>query len=176
MPISQKHGTILYYVRVFGRYKIGVTSRTIAERFTAKENADMAIIQTWDFDNEDDARAMEKAVLKTFGYGTRPEPDAEPILRSGNSELFTYDVLALDYTPMERLVAACDDYSVPPKFRLPKDPDYEYDVSDSGDFEPDEDGDVDCWTCETLPEAIAHLREFMRSDGTVAIRKRKRED
>jgi T5orf172 domain len=88
---------MLYYVRVtnpFGDpvYKIGVTNRTMQERFE-RESRKITIIQTVDFDSGTKAYEIEQAILKDYDADRYEGPD---ILEVGNDELFNCDVLQLD--------------------------------------------------------------------------------
>jgi hypothetical protein len=89
---------ILYYIAVTTddgdtRYKIGVTNRTVEERFSASDLSRIRIVKTWQYATGRKAAEREAKILRQhegdryFGPG---------ILRSGNSELFTHDILGLD--------------------------------------------------------------------------------
>jgi rubrerythrin len=91
-----KPGT-LYYVRipnVFGDplYKIGITNKTIRERFR-KDSIKIDVIETWHFENGAEAYEMEQDILKDYDAHRWTGPD---VLESGNDELFIRDVLGLD--------------------------------------------------------------------------------
>ena len=89
---------ILYYLRVDGSdneylYKIGITNLSVSQRFIKSELDIISVIRTWYFPKGSMALDIEKEILTEFkdfqyrGVG---------ILRSGNTELFTMDVLDLD--------------------------------------------------------------------------------
>lgn len=89
---------LLYYLRVTSPvrtvYKIGVTNRSVEERFEEWDRNKITIIKTWDFAVGRDAYEKEQAILKEyeqFRYTGIDNP-----LESGNTELFTRDVLGLD--------------------------------------------------------------------------------
>lgn len=89
----------LYYLKITNgdtvAYKIGITNRTIQERFNNTDLEKIQVLKTWDFPLGTDAHNKEQEILKlykVFKY------TGEPLLSSGNTELFAYDVLGLDYT------------------------------------------------------------------------------
>ena len=86
---------ILYYLSInHGQaYKIGITSRDIQKRFSKEEFGIIKVVETWDFDMVKDAYDMEQDILKEFEYA---KYNGDPILDSGNTELFDRDVLGLD--------------------------------------------------------------------------------
>jgi len=92
---------ILYYLRVkqpFNTdkflYKIGITNLTVEERFSGIDMQSIETLKTWEFPIGHSAKFAEKLILdkfKEFRY------KGEAILtKSGNTELFTKDVLGLD--------------------------------------------------------------------------------
>ena len=89
---------IVYYLRIERRnfepvYKIGITNRTVDERFKIQDLQKITVVSSWEYQNGSDALAKEKEILniyKEFKYV------GEPILDSGNTELFIKDVLQLD--------------------------------------------------------------------------------
>ncbi|SMN17415.1 hypothetical protein CRYPA_1595 [uncultured Candidatus Thioglobus sp.] len=73
-------------------YKIGITNRTVAERF-AGETDKLEVVKTWYYESGKDARDKEREVLIEF----KPmKYIGEPLLSSGNTEIFSQDVLMLD--------------------------------------------------------------------------------
>ena len=94
-----KPGT-LYYLRVLSsgetRYKIGITNRTVHERFSNSDLSYITIISFWTYEDGQIPRDVEKEILSTFKEYRYEGP---PILSSGNTELFTHDILNLDYQP-----------------------------------------------------------------------------
>jgi hypothetical protein len=73
-------------------YKIGITNRTIEERFSGEMDS-ISVITQWHFLKGIDALNREREILKqylAFQY------QGEPILSSGNTELFDSDILELD--------------------------------------------------------------------------------
>jgi len=85
---------ILYYLKIQGGkgYKIGITNRTVAERFVG-ETDKIEVVKTWYYESGKDARDREQEVLskyKTMKY------IGEHLLSSGNTEIFNKDVLELD--------------------------------------------------------------------------------
>lgn len=88
---------IVYYLRVENKgavaYKIGITNRSVESRFGADMKF-ITVIKTWDFLVGKDARCKEREVLNNF---KEYQWKGENLLESGNTELFTIDVLELDY-------------------------------------------------------------------------------
>jgi hypothetical protein len=94
----------LYYDRIdassalgFGAvvYKIGITNcDTPDERYKARDRRLVTPIRRVRYDNGAEAREEEQRILKTFAADRYEGPD---VLRSGNTELFTHDILGLDF-------------------------------------------------------------------------------
>jgi len=85
---------ILYYLKVQGGkgYKIGITNRTVAERFVGEADK-IEVIKTWYYESGKDARDREQEVLSKY----KPmKYIGEHLLSSGNTELFNKDILELD--------------------------------------------------------------------------------
>jgi len=92
---SDKPG-ILYYLKVetrnFITFKIGVTNLNVKERFKHDELSKIQVIKTWSYKFGKDALEIEQFILnhyKKFKY------IGEPLLHSGNTELFNCDVMGL---------------------------------------------------------------------------------
>ncbi len=87
---------ILYYLKVETAtkvaYKIGVTNRTIEERFSG-EMDNISVIAQWYFTSGINALSREQEILKEYSDF---QYQGEPILSSGNTELFDSDVLDLE--------------------------------------------------------------------------------
>ncbi len=88
----------LYYLRVddyvFGPlYKIGITNRSVFERFQKRDLEKITIISRWQFSEGVGALGKETEILRHF---KRSKYKGEHVLTSGNSELFTKDILGLD--------------------------------------------------------------------------------
>lgn len=88
---------ILYYVRINKDndvfYKIGVTNRTIEERFKC-EKLEVIELQKWEYEFGRDAVEKETQIKKMFKNNLF---DGLPIMRSvGNTEVFDFDVLNYD--------------------------------------------------------------------------------
>ena len=87
---------LLYYVRVYTTsgplYKIGITNRTVKDRF-GPDMPLITVLKTWHYDVGADAYQAEQSILKLNSahkyYGVN-------VLRCGNTELFTRDVGELD--------------------------------------------------------------------------------
>jgi len=90
----------LYYIKFESDtqilYKIGITNLKVKQRLTSmgiNKNFKTTILQELFFESGSDALYMEKSILqefKNFQY------KGDPIMKSGNSELFIKDVLKLD--------------------------------------------------------------------------------
>ena len=89
---------IMYYLRVTPHnadalYKIGITNRTVEDRFSNDELDKIDVVRTWGFDTGSEARDCEANILAKYG-GHKYTGDN--VLDSGNTELFTRDVMGLD--------------------------------------------------------------------------------
>lgn len=91
---SNKAGT-LYYLKINGgeAYKIGITNRTVELRFTFEELKLIEVLKTWDYQNGKECYMQEQQILKQYKKHKYTGP---PLLLSGNTELFTTDILGLD--------------------------------------------------------------------------------
>lgn len=85
---------ILYYLSINGgqAYKIGITNKSVKERFLARELNVIQVLATWEYSSGLDALNEEQRILKEFSTYKYTGPD---LLESGNTELFTVDVLQL---------------------------------------------------------------------------------
>ena len=83
LALKTKHGTV---------YKIGITNRTVAERFPG-ESSKYRIVKTWRFKKGRSAYIKERQILNQF---TDDRYTGSDLLRNGNSELFSRDILNLD--------------------------------------------------------------------------------
>ena len=85
---------ILYYLKVNGgqAYKIGITNRSVNERFTNSDLQLIEIIKTWYYKIGSDAYDKEQEILKKYKEFQYSGP---AILLNGNTELFDKDVLEL---------------------------------------------------------------------------------
>ncbi|NKB61253.1 MAG: hypothetical protein GKR95_03620 [Gammaproteobacteria bacterium] len=93
-----KPGT-LYYIAVTTddgdvRYKIGITNLSIKKRFPTLDLLRIRIVKTWQFEVGGKAAKREAEILSQFAKDRYYGPDI--LVGSGNTELFTHDVLALD--------------------------------------------------------------------------------
>lgn len=89
----------LYYLRIERQnktplYKIGVTNRTVEDRFRGRDLDIITIVKTWRFQDGDLARERERRLLHQHRASAYDGPDL--LNNNGNSELFTQDVLGLD--------------------------------------------------------------------------------
>ncbi|MHB8098013.1 MAG: DUF723 domain-containing protein [Sulfuricurvum sp.] len=85
--------TTLYYIRIKGTdlYKIGITSRSLRDRFT-KDFSKIEVIHTEEFEDGIEAFDKEYLVLKEFKEFKYKGPK---ILLNGNTEIFTKNILNL---------------------------------------------------------------------------------
>lgn len=90
--------SLLYYLRVIAPngdslYKIGITNRTVDERFSLADLSRIIPVRIWEYVVGQDALNRETEILRTYKHLSY---QGDPVLQSGNSELFTSDVLNLD--------------------------------------------------------------------------------
>lgn len=87
----------LYYFKVDGYYKIGVTVENVKRRYSNdKALLRFENIHEWFFEDGTQAYKLEKLILNMYkGY----KYEGRPILKGGNSELFSKDILGL-ITPL----------------------------------------------------------------------------
>ena len=86
---------VLYYLSVKNgtAFKIGITNRTVAERYTNEELLDITLLKEWYFDVGQEAYDMEQSILKQY---KEFKYKGKKLLKSGNTELFFLDVLDLN--------------------------------------------------------------------------------
>lgn len=100
-PLCSKSGfdknkaATLYYLSIDNgtAYKIGITNRTVKDRFNSCDLDKIKIIKEWDYPLGSLAYDVERKIIdkyKEFKYS------GYDLLQSGNTELFTYDILGLD--------------------------------------------------------------------------------
>jgi len=92
-----KPGT-LYYLRITPQpgvtlYKIGITNKTVSQRFNNSDLEMIEVVKTWDYPIGAAAHKEEQRLLKCCRADQYTGPN---VLESGNTELFTSDVLRLD--------------------------------------------------------------------------------
>ena len=85
----------LYYlsVRDGEAYKIGITTKSVKQRYTRDEMQDISIIEEWRFENGQKAYEKEQEIINRYKHLIYR---GEPILRTGHTEMFSFDVLGLD--------------------------------------------------------------------------------
>jgi hypothetical protein len=89
---------VLYYCRIVASaektlYKIGITNKSHKERFIERDLAKMYLVAQFKFDIGQDAYDKEQEIINTF---SAYKYLGEKVLRDGNTELFTHDILGLD--------------------------------------------------------------------------------
>jgi ssDNA-binding Zn-finger/Zn-ribbon topoisomerase 1 len=89
---------MLYYARITDGsnifWKIGITNRTVTERFSGPDLPKVKAIEIWEFDKGADALQLEQEILAEHSADLH-RGDEKP-LSTGNTELFVRDVLRLD--------------------------------------------------------------------------------
>lgn len=90
---------IMYYLKVEHRnriyYKIGITNRTVGKRFEAKDLKKITVLKEWKYKKGSTALKKEQGILKKYAKH-RYRGRVKILKSSGNTELFTKDVLDLD--------------------------------------------------------------------------------
>lgn len=83
---------ILYYLSINSgeAFKIGITNRSIEERFPKRDLIKITPIRQWYFSKGQDAYYNEQLILKEF---IKFKYNGLPLLTSGNTELFSVDIL-----------------------------------------------------------------------------------
>lgn len=86
---------ILYYLSVNNgqAYKIGITNQSVQDRYSLEELSRISILRTWEYAIGKEAYDAEQFSLKEYKYA---KYTGISLLKSGNTELFSYDVLDLD--------------------------------------------------------------------------------
>lgn len=89
--------TTLYFVYFpdFDVYKVGITNRSVKERFGTQPKLKVTILQEHLYPTGYDAWKVEQKIIKD---NLQYKYDGPPILYAGNSELFTCNVLSLKET------------------------------------------------------------------------------
>lgn len=85
---------ILYYLKITTEdnqelYKIGITNRTVQERFNLTDLQKIEIVKQRRYENGQDAYDKEQEILKKYEQYKYNGPN---VLESGNTELFTVDI------------------------------------------------------------------------------------
>ena len=85
---------ILYYLKITTDdnqelYKIGITNRSVNERFRLQDLQKIEIVKQRSYENGQDAYDKEQEILKKYKQYKYNGPD---VLESGNTELFTVDI------------------------------------------------------------------------------------
>lgn len=86
---------VLYYLSILGgtAYKIGITNRTVRGRMDRECKSTYSTIKIWEFEAGLDAYTKEQEILAAYKASKYA---GDYLLKSGNTELFSYDVLNLD--------------------------------------------------------------------------------
>ena len=97
-PVCAKSGfdpskpAILYYLKINGgqAYKIGITNRSVKERFNNSDLQLIEVLHTQYFDNGEICKETEQRILKDFKHFQYTQ---QPLLYNGNTELFSENIL-----------------------------------------------------------------------------------
>ena len=92
---NKEKPAILYYLSIDGgiAYKIGITNKTVEQRFSSEELSRIIILNTIYYQHGVDTYNTEQKILKEFKYA---KYEGDSLLINGNTELFDRDVLGLD--------------------------------------------------------------------------------
>lgn len=83
---------ILYYICIDNTYyKIGVTNKTVKERFKANELKRITILNTWEYELGSIAYQKEQHILNLF----KQYKTSQQLLTAGNTEIFSTNILTL---------------------------------------------------------------------------------
>ena len=83
--------TTLYYIKMGNYYKLGLTRRSIHERFQC-EKSNYEIVDSWEFNDGIDAWKIEQSVLaETYEYAV--SVDESPIKKGGYTEVRSTDII-----------------------------------------------------------------------------------
>jgi ribosomal protein L37AE/L43A len=89
---------ILYYLKIIHDkqiyYKIGITNRSINERFNAKDLKKIKVIKIWNYNLGVDAFLKEQQILNL--YKEHQYTGGKILTSGGNTEIFIFDILNLD--------------------------------------------------------------------------------
>lgn len=88
---------ILYYLSINDgeAYKIGITNRSIKERFSKDDFKKIKVVKEWCYLLGRDAAVKELEILHKY---SKHKYTRSHLLSSGNTELFSFDVLGIDTT------------------------------------------------------------------------------
>lgn len=85
---------ILYFIKILDNlYKIGITSKSLEERYTKKELSIITPIKQIQYEKLIEAYKEEQRILKEYSDFLYKGP---PILNNGNSEIFITNILQID--------------------------------------------------------------------------------
>lgn len=88
---------LLYYICIDGKYyKIGITNRSIQERFSNADLKRIRVVQTWKYADGKECYIQEQQYIKQFKKYIFSGPDLLDSVKT--TEIFTQDILQLDNT------------------------------------------------------------------------------
>ena len=98
---NQSKPGIMYYLSINNgeAYKIGITNKSVNERFHVNELHKIDVIKIWNFNIGAQAFAKELEIKREF---KKYQYQGDKLLSSGNTELFTKDILRLDNERREK--------------------------------------------------------------------------
>lgn len=89
---------IMYYIRVqkYGltAYKIGITNNTVKKRFSNEVGVSITELRVFEYEYGAEALKAEQQILSDF---TDARWTGENLLINGNTEMFNYDIFAIDF-------------------------------------------------------------------------------
>ena len=86
---------ILYYLSILNgiAYKIGITNLSVKDRYSNYDLNKIAVLKEWEYAVGEQAYKDEQFYLRVY---KEYKYTGKPLLKTGNSELFTKDILNLD--------------------------------------------------------------------------------
>ena len=93
----------VYYIELYGRYKIGITNKAGVVGKSSQDNRyhipqdreAIRVVKVWDGLNRSEAFTMESKIKKDYSWA-RFNGDALFADGTGTTEMFTHDILGLD--------------------------------------------------------------------------------
>lgn len=91
---DKSKSAILYYLKVTTEnnqvlYKIGITNRTVQERFNLTDLSKIEIVKQRTYENGQEAYDKEQEIIKKYA---KYKYEGPKVLQNGNTELFTVDI------------------------------------------------------------------------------------
>lgn len=103
-----KAGKVYYLSIDNGKYyKVGITNRDVWKRFSKGEHHRIRIIKEWEYPLGKEAQRLEAEIIAA--HKDKLVPPNTKILRNGNTEIFSEDVLGLDDARDTKMKEVSDD-------------------------------------------------------------------